>query len=233
MRLAQTLVLTLFTASLLVTSGFASDFFIDDFTDPVGLSIVGDPVGTVATDYEMFLPNVIGGTRISTLELVSGVDCSINTAFYGLEINTGATSQSRVSFEYGGLTSPLNLALTDLESVIIAGVSELMIVPGYSWKTDATVTLISGIDGSVASASSMQTLSADGDYIFAATDFSGVDLSDVDSIKFSFDACYDLNEGLGADYVIDSFKLATIPEPGTVAMLLAVVLALGCFRRRK
>ena len=233
MRLAQTLILTLFTMSVLATSGFASDFFIDDFTDPVELSIIGDPVGTVVTDFEMFLPNVLGGTRTTMLELVSGVDCGINTSAYGIEINTGATSQSGVSFEYGGLSSPLNADLADLESVIIAGVGELTVVPGYSWKSDATVTLTSGIGGSTAQASSMQTLSADGDYIFAATDFSGVDLSDIDSIKFSLGPCYDLNGGLGADYVIDSFKLATIPEPGTIVMLLAVVFAFGCFRRRR
>jgi hypothetical protein len=182
---------------------------IDNFGTPQ--DVVTDSVaGTVASmstiGNRTIWTNMTGGIGSTSIEIGDGL-------YLG---SAGSLASGQTGVYYDGIwdlssSSGLTLDIIDLEQYA-GGSIEFFITQGantasYSMGVPSVGTLIAGFG--------------------AFAGISGVDLSAVDRIGFTF------GQVNAQDIVVDNFGTQVVPEPGTYAMLAGGLLAFSLLRRRR
>ncbi len=207
-------------------AGVANAAVIDTFNDS-GFLIAS--TGPAAIDQDG-VTGVVGGDRDSMVALTSGAGVVSGEMdnFNGTgtvdaySLASGPASTGKWTLTYGDDTE-LNADLTDL------GVNDKIKMEFLSADFGATVkiTMTSDISGTPDVGSASKVVPAGpGTYTLNFADFTGsVDFSDVDLIVV------EITGAVAGDYVVDFIE--TVPEPGTICLLIAGGIPLLLKRRRK
>jgi hypothetical protein len=192
-----------------------------------GSAVVGDPTPPATMrsqeqQNQVGLGGVLGGERLGTLTAstpppYSGrVSAGIFSGFGSLSTAFGV--QGVFDLEYGAntpLDADLESTLTATGQFIIDLVSSDMDNSNPQRSVPATITVTSGVGGSEVTASSTISLVGEGFYALPFGDFAGVDFSDVDRIKISFDQSG--ADAVAVDFAITQFR--AVPAPGAIALM--------------
>jgi hypothetical protein len=258
MRLSSSLPLSLAAAGLftVVAAGDArADRVIDSFTNPFPNTLLpgsstpspllwagrfGTATQLEQTASQSNLDGVAGGQRFARLrEATATAFVNASVAAHQLSVAASSGRSGTLTLEYGAI-NPMNLNL-----VADGGLAFELDINGdmNDGATARPITLtITARTGSAAAVSRSYTLLADGVYQLPFSAFTGVTFSDVDYLKFHFDASaydavdYTLLGGLRttgclqtgtrhADLFLDTFRAPlpsrTIPGSGSFAGLWA------------
>jgi hypothetical protein len=190
--------------------------------------LVGTAMGTGMTDatQQDGLTLVQGGQRDATLTADPTSPARFNQASMvtgGLRLHTPADGVgARLVLEYGNRTS-LNEDWSDINDPALRFDID---ASNLSGSMPVSFTLVSGKGtGSQASATVPFSISGVGEYLLPLSNFSGIDLSDVDTLTVDLNG----NGIAAADVTMDDLQV--IPEPATIGLLgLGLV---GVFARRR
>jgi hypothetical protein len=241
------------TFLLFATSATFGDIIIDNFSTalPVnpksGLTEVFTGIYGTSPNLQNQLTDTVTQTGLSTSSVIGGqrrASISVPSSYIGnndlnitgtgtMFFDTSAGTPKVTALVEYGFAQQLNANLSGL-SAFRFNVPFSDVLPNGLNGVDITISLTSGVGGTFASKSITQALPTTGNgtvFDFYLSNFSGINLADVDSISFQF-----VSTGTAGspDVGFQSISaVSAIPEPST--WLLGSVGLLGCclWRKRK
>lgn len=234
LRYATLLLLVLLPAS----SASARVVMIDDFEHPLSMAeLIVDETTSLAEDEDTGIPveNVVGGTRLGILEakdlLFEGeivrVDVNLPSAPGKLVVNAycPAHKLTRGKFANGSKTwsgSQMSAKWDDLVAVVFlfdGPPAYMQTISVQLWSQEGTPQ-----EKSPLVTKSLGT--SDVSVVFPLSDFTDLDLTDIDGIEITFD---DIPGG--QSFSLDEIRV--IPEPGALSLLAVGLVALARRRLRQ
>lgn len=210
------------------TQSFA--LLIDDFNTDQGFSVTSDGINRASSGGEIYEPTSIGGHRYlelgstSEAEILAYVDSGAGTFYLSCPFGAAESDSIDLTFIWDG-TNSVGLGSQDLTE---GGVQNALIISGFTdLDGDVVFTLADGSSNTAAVTNAL-TGGFSGQLAYRFSDFIGVDMTDIESIKLEV-------FGFGPiDFQADFLASSWVPEADVRTLILCFLVPfLGLRARNK